>query len=164
MKKRVISRWVIVSGSPFSSCSWKIGTTLPFEPSTLPKRTDTYGRPLRWAASATSISAIRLLAPITLDGRTALSVDTNTKRSTPAAMATSSMTVVPPMFTCTASEGCSSISGTCLYAAAWKMTLGACRLTNRSISARLATLARWMTTSPLPCPRRRRDSSSRWMR
>ena len=41
MKKRVMSGSVIVSGSPFSSCSWKIGTTLPFEPSTLPKRTDT---------------------------------------------------------------------------------------------------------------------------
>ena len=109
MKKRVMSGCVIVSGSPFSSCAWKIGTTLPVEPSTLPKRTDTYGRPVRWAASATSISAIRLLAPITLVGRTALSVDTNTNRSTPAASAASSMTMVPPMFTCTASEGCSSI-------------------------------------------------------
>ena len=43
MKKRVISGWVIDSGSPFSSCSWKIGTTLPLEPRTLPKRTETYG-------------------------------------------------------------------------------------------------------------------------
>jgi hypothetical protein len=43
MKKRVIAGSVIVSGSPFSSCSWKIGTTLPFEPSTLPNRTETYG-------------------------------------------------------------------------------------------------------------------------
>ena len=41
MKKRVMSGWVIVSGSPFSSCCWKIGTTLPVEPSTFPKRTDT---------------------------------------------------------------------------------------------------------------------------
>ena len=41
MKKRVMSGWVIVSGSPFSSCSWKIGTTLPVEPSTFPNRTDT---------------------------------------------------------------------------------------------------------------------------
>jgi hypothetical protein len=41
MKKRVISGWVTVSGSPFSSCSWKIGTTLPVDPSTLPKRTET---------------------------------------------------------------------------------------------------------------------------
>ena len=57
----------MVSGSPFSSCSWKIGTTLPFEPSTFPNRTETYGRPVRRAASATSISATRLLAPMTLD-------------------------------------------------------------------------------------------------
>ena len=84
-----MSGWVIVSGSPFSSCSWKIGTTLPVEPRTFPKRTETYGRPVRRAASATSISAIRLLAPMTLDGRTALSVETKTKRSTPAAAAAS---------------------------------------------------------------------------
>ncbi len=114
MKKRVMSGWVMVSGSPFSSCSWKIGTTLPVEPRTFPKRTDTYGRPVRRAVSATSISAIRLLAPITLDGRTALSVETKTKRSTPAAAAASSITIVPPMFTCVASDGWSSIIGTCL--------------------------------------------------
>ena len=114
MKYRVMSGCVMVSGSPFSSCSWKIGTTLPFEPRTLPNRTETYGRPVRRAASATSISAIRLLAPMTLDGRTALSVETRTKRSTPAASAASSSAIVPPMFTCTASEGCSSIIGTCL--------------------------------------------------
>ena len=47
MKKRVMSGCVIVSGPPFSSCSWKIGTTLPVEPSTLPNRTETYGRPVR---------------------------------------------------------------------------------------------------------------------
>ena len=68
MKYRVMSGWVMVSGTPLSSWSWKIGTTLPFEPRTLPKRTDTYGRPVRRAASATSNSAIRLLAPMTLDG------------------------------------------------------------------------------------------------
>ena len=99
MKKRVMSGWVMVSGSPFSSCSLKIGTTLPVEPSTFPNRTETYGRPVRRAASATSISPIRLLAPMTLDGRTALSVDTNTKRSTPAVSAASRSAMVPPMFT-----------------------------------------------------------------
>ena len=109
-----MSGWVIDSGSLFSSCSWKIGTTLPVDPRTLPKRTDTYGLPVRRAASATSISATRLLAPITLDGRTALSVDTRTNRSTPAATAASSSASVPPMLTWTASDGCSSIIGTCL--------------------------------------------------
>ena len=61
---------------------------------------------------------------MTLDGRTALSVDTKTNRSTFAASAASSSAIVPPMFTYAASDGCSSIIGTCLYAAAWKMTLG----------------------------------------
>ena len=105
---------MIVSGSPFSSCSWKIGTTLPVDPRTFPNRTETYGRPVRRAASATSISAIRLLAPMTLEGRTALSVETKTNRSTPAASAASRSTSVPPMLTWTASDGCSSIIGTCL--------------------------------------------------
>ncbi len=109
-----MSGWVIVRGSPFSSCSWKIGTTLPVDPRTLPKRTETYGSPVRRAASATSISATRLLAPITLVGRTALSVETRTNRSTPAATAASSRDSVPPMFTWTASDGCASIIGTCL--------------------------------------------------
>ena len=114
MKKRVISGWVTVSGPPLSSCSWKIGTTLPVEPRTLPNRTDTYGRPVAARGVGTSISAMRLVAPMTLDGRTALSVETNTNRSTPAATAASSIASVPPMLTWTASEGCSSIIGTCL--------------------------------------------------
>ena len=95
---------------------------------------------------------MRLLAPITLDGRTALSVDTKTNRATPAASAASSMTSVPPMLTCVASEGCSSIIGTCLYAAAWKITLGASVAISRSMAARLATFARWTRSSPLPLP------------
>ena len=63
----------------------------PWSPARCRTGRTTYGRPVRWAASATSISAIRLLAPITLVGRTALSVETNTKRSTPAASAASSI-------------------------------------------------------------------------
>ena len=61
---------------------------------------------------------------MTLDGWTALSVETRTNRSTPAASAASSSASVPPTFTWTASDGWSSIIGTCLYAAAWKMTSG----------------------------------------
>ena len=45
MKNRVMSGCVMVSGSLFSSCSWKIGTTLPVDPRTFPNRTATYGRP-----------------------------------------------------------------------------------------------------------------------
>ena len=114
MKNRVMSGCVMVSGSLFSSCSWKIGTTLPVDPRTLPNRTATYGLPVRCAASATSISATRLLAPMTLDGRTALSVETRTNRSTPAATLASRRARVPPMLTWTASDGWSSIIGTCL--------------------------------------------------
>ena len=39
MKNRVMRGSVTVIGPPRRICSWKIGTTLPAEPSTLPKRT-----------------------------------------------------------------------------------------------------------------------------
>ncbi len=41
MKKRSISGCVTVIGPPRRICSWKIGTTLPLEASTLPNRTTT---------------------------------------------------------------------------------------------------------------------------
>ena len=72
-----MSRWVTVTGPPFSICERKIGTTLPDEPSTLPKRTIT-NRVVawRWPAAATIHSAIAFEAPITVCGLTALSVET----------------------------------------------------------------------------------------
>ena len=79
-----------------------------------PDRRRTAGR-CAAAASATSISATRLLAPMTLDGLTALSVDTRTKRSHAGfdgRVAGAAMRAA--MLTWTASEGCSSIIGTCL--------------------------------------------------
>ncbi len=39
MKNRVMRGSVTVIGPPRRICSWKIGTTLPSDPSTLPKRT-----------------------------------------------------------------------------------------------------------------------------
>ncbi len=39
MKKRVARGSVTVTGPPRAICSWNRGSTLPFEPSTLPKRT-----------------------------------------------------------------------------------------------------------------------------
>jgi hypothetical protein len=39
MKKRVARGSVTVTGPPLAICSWKSGSTLPFEPRTLPKRT-----------------------------------------------------------------------------------------------------------------------------
>ena len=48
-------------GPPASICFLNMGTTLPSEPKTLPKRTTEKALPLRLAASRTSISAIRLV-------------------------------------------------------------------------------------------------------
>ena len=39
MKKRSMSGWVTVRGPPAAIWRWNTGMTLPFEPSTLPKRT-----------------------------------------------------------------------------------------------------------------------------
>ena len=64
--------------------------TEPDDPNTLPKRTmqntvcdGVAKRRAVRAQSATIISAMRFVAPITPTGRTALSVETSTKRSTP---------------------------------------------------------------------------------
>ena len=92
------------------------GTTEPLEPSTLPKRTDTYCVPANSAATAcTTCSARRLVAPITLVGFTALSVDTSTKRAAPTSPATRAACSVPSTLVRSASISlCASISGTCL--------------------------------------------------
>ena len=88
IKKRVISWWVRVIGPPSLICLRNKGTTEPEEPSTLPKRTMQKrvrcSLPLVCAKPCSTSSAIRLVAPITLVGRTALSVEINTKVSTPA--------------------------------------------------------------------------------
>ena len=104
-----------VTGPPRSIWLRKIGTTLPEEASTLPKRTVTkrvWGC-LRPAAS-TIHSAIAFEAPITVRGLTALSVETRTKRSQPEATAVSAVTLVAIALLRTASSGLASISGTCL--------------------------------------------------
>jgi hypothetical protein len=67
----------------------------------------------RPAASATH-SAIAFEAPMTVPGFTALSVDTSTNRSTPAAAAVSAVTRVAIALLRSASSGFVSIRGTCL--------------------------------------------------
>ena len=57
-------------------------------------------------------------------GLTALSVETRTKRSQPEATAVSAVTRVAIALLRIASTGLASISGTCLWAAAWKTTSG----------------------------------------
>ena len=71
-----------------------------------------------------SISHRRLVQPITLVGLTALSVDSCTNRSTPCSAALASRFLVPNTLFLTASAGLTSISGTCLWAAAWNTTVG----------------------------------------
>ena len=57
---------------------------------------------------------MRLLAPMTLDGRTALSVETKHEALDAGRHGRVEQASVPPMLTWTASDGCSSIIGTCL--------------------------------------------------
>ena len=81
-----MSGCVTVTGPPASICFWKIGTTLPLEPRTLPKRTATKRVRMRRVAApchshsaiCTYSSATRFVAPITRLGFTALSVLTST--------------------------------------------------------------------------------------
>jgi hypothetical protein len=65
-----------------------------------------------------------LVAPITEVGLTALSVETITNAFTPKAWASSETFLVPKTLFLMASPGFHSIIGTCLWAAAWKMTSG----------------------------------------
>ena len=66
------------------------------------------------AKQAMSRSVTRLLAPMTLVGRTALSVDTTTKRFTPCSTAARITAREPRMLLVTADQGFSSSMGTCL--------------------------------------------------
>jgi len=70
-----------------SICSWNFGITLPALPSTLPKRTISKRVELLVCSAWHTISDSRLVAPITLVGLTALSVETKTNRFTLCSMA-----------------------------------------------------------------------------
>ena len=67
---------------------------------------------------------MRLVAPMTLVGRTALSVEMSTKCSTPNSAESSATFRVPSTLLVIASATLLSISGTCLCAAAWKTAYG----------------------------------------
>ena len=102
-------------GPPRSIWLRKIGTTLPEEASTLPKRTVMNRVCGCWCRAASTIhSAIAFEAPMTVRGLTALSVEIRTKRSQPAAAAVSAVTRVAIALLRTASSGFISISATCL--------------------------------------------------
>ncbi|MNE45323.1 hypothetical protein D3C80_1396020 [compost metagenome] len=110
-------------------CLWNSGITEPEEPSTLPKRTmvkrvlltcetlplspNSTGATSRLRACRV-ISARRLVLPITLVGRTALSVEISTKLATPACKAAWAVCKVPmTLFSKPSAILCSTI-GTCL--------------------------------------------------
>jgi hypothetical protein len=92
----------------------------------LPKRTATKRvvTSSRAPNASTIHSQIAFDWPITVLAFTALSVEMSTKRSTPSSAARSAMFRVASVLLRTASIGFDSISGTCLYAAAWKTTAG----------------------------------------
>ena len=114
------------TGPPSAIWRRKIGITLPEEPSTLPKRTATkrVATSARWPKLSTIHSQTAFDWPITVFGFTALSVETSTNRSAPNSTATSATVRVASVLLRTASSGFASINGTCLYAAAWKTTVG----------------------------------------
>src|SRR5690554_7549103 len=104
-------------GPPRWICSRKIGTTLPLEPSTLPKRTEQNlvcapSGDWRRASESTYSSVIRLVAPITEVGLTALSVEISTNAETLLSQARSATVWVPTTLLCTASAGFFFIMGT----------------------------------------------------
>ena len=115
----------MVTGPPAAICLLNKGTTEPLEPNTLPKRVvmnlvplPLFSLTLLNCNDCTYFSAIRLLAPMTLLGLTALSVETITNFFTLNSQAKSATFLVPSTLVCMACEGFSSIKGTCLYAAA----------------------------------------------
>ena len=84
---------------------------------------------------------------MTLEGFTALSVETSTKVATPASWAHLAVTYVPPMLFLTASPGVRSIRWTCLWAAAWNTTSGLYLAITRAISTWSVTSPTWSTTN-----------------
>ena len=125
MKYRVTFLSVTVTGPPRAIWRSNSGTTEPDEPSTFPNRTIAPATPDSLSARRIQISATRLVAPITLSGSTALSVEIKTKRSAPAATAARAAFIAPRTLVRMASFGLASISGTCFSAAAWMTISGA---------------------------------------
>ena len=113
----------MVRGPPAWICFRKVGITLPRLPSTLPNRTAQNTEWPFWRLR-TTCSASHFDAPMTLAGLMALSVEMNTNRSVPADTAASARLAVPRTLVVNASAGCSSSTGTCLWAAAWKTISG----------------------------------------
>src|SRR5437868_2433924 len=97
----------LFTGPTSAICLWNSGITLPDEPSTLPKRTAMNFVRVGCAEyrACTYISARRLVAPMTLVGLMALSVEIRMKRSTPNSRARSASWAVPRLLFLMASPG-----------------------------------------------------------
>ncbi|MNN28456.1 hypothetical protein D3C81_1420270 [compost metagenome] len=124
MKYLVIFLLVKVTGPPLAICFLNSGITEPLLPNTLPNLTATNSVLLCLFIACIIISHILLEAPIILVGLTALSVEISTNLFTPALSAHSATFKVPKTLFLIASDGLSSIKGTCLCAAAWNTTSG----------------------------------------
>ena len=111
-----MSGWVSVTGPPAAICCSKAGTTEPDEPNTLPKRTmqKRVWQPVSAAKACKTSSAMRLLAPMVLVGRTALSVEIKTKVATPHSCAARAQASVPKTLLRMPSIVLSATKGTCL--------------------------------------------------
>jgi hypothetical protein len=94
MKNRVTAASVMVTGRLLLSCQCSVGRNDPRLPRTLPKRTEAtrIGPP---AQAAVTRSASRLVAPSTLVGAAALSVEMFTNVSVPARAAAATTLAVP---------------------------------------------------------------------
>ncbi len=97
---------------------------LPALPSTFPNLTATNSVWLLLSIVWIIISAMRLVAPITLVGLTALSDEMSTKLFAPYSSAHRATFNVPNTLFFTASRTFDSKRGTCLCAAAWNTTEG----------------------------------------
>ena len=118
MKYLIIFGSVTVTGPPFSICFLNRGITEPLEPNTFPNLTAHNFVVELFLYPWTMSSHILFVAPITFVGFTALSVDINTKFSTLFFIQESITFFVPKTLFFIASNGESSIKGTCLCAAA----------------------------------------------
>ena len=119
-----MSSWVTVTGPPSLIWFMKSGITEPFEPKTFPNLTAT-NSVLDFSLYVwTNISQILFVVPITDVGFTALSVEIKTNLETSFLSQALITFNVPKTLFLIAEVELFSISGTCLWAAAWKTTSG----------------------------------------
>src|SRR6267143_592752 len=128
-----------------------MGTTLPFDPRTFPNLTDTQRIPFCGRDDKIN-SHVRLVAPIMFDGFTALSEEIITKFLQPTSSASPTKDKRPRTLFLTASWTLDSISGTCLYAAAWKRISGLTSdRTRRTRSQSVTSATQKVTWAPFWC-------------